>query len=172
MLTLVCPFMYIYTWASIHTTSIFKTSTEVLSVVLHTCCRNTQSCLVCRLKGKTLLLPCRVKNGQINYQRYITAAARTGGESFPFSQDTYSSPFINLSSFSVTLDPNESMPAPSRRNVFFSGTMLTLVCRFMYIYTWASIHTTSIFKTSTEVLSIVIHTCSKNTHSCLILYVV
>ena len=134
MLTLVYPFMYIYTWASIHTASIFKTSTEVLSIVLHTS-RNTQSCLVCRLKGKTLLLPCRVKNGQINYQRYITAAARTGGESFPFSQDTYSSPFINLSSFSVTLDPNESMPAPSRRNVFFSGTMVTLVCRFMYFYT-------------------------------------
>ena len=40
-----------------HTTNFFKTSTEVLSIVLHTSSRNTQSCLVCRLKGKTLLLP-------------------------------------------------------------------------------------------------------------------
>ena len=71
-------------------------------------------------------------------------------------------------SFSVTLDPNESMPAPSRRNVLFSGTMLTLVCPFMYIYTWASIHTTSIFKTSTEVLSIVLHTSSRNTQPCIV----
>ena len=47
-------------------------------------------------------------------------------------QSRYSSPFIN--SFSVTLDPNESMPAPSRRNLSFSGTMLTLVCPFIYIY--------------------------------------
>ena len=46
-----------YTWDFIHTTSIFKTSTEVLSIVLHTSSRNTQSCLVCCLKGKTLLLP-------------------------------------------------------------------------------------------------------------------
>ena len=36
---------------------IFKTGTEVLSIVLHTSSRNTQPCLVCRLKGKTLLLP-------------------------------------------------------------------------------------------------------------------
>ena len=46
-----------YTWASIHTAIIFKTSTEVLYIVLHTSSRNTQSCLVCRLKGKALLLP-------------------------------------------------------------------------------------------------------------------
>ena len=68
MLTLVCPSMYIYTWASIPTTSIFKTSTstEVLSIVLHTSSRNTQPCLVCRFKGKTILLPyCKVKNGKI-----------------------------------------------------------------------------------------------------------
>ena len=49
--------MYIYTWASIDATSIFKTSTEELSIVLHTSSSNMQSCLVCRLKGKTLLLP-------------------------------------------------------------------------------------------------------------------
>jgi len=36
---------------------IFKTGTEVLSIVLHTSSSNTRSCLVCRLKGKTLLLP-------------------------------------------------------------------------------------------------------------------
>ena len=36
---------------------IFKTGTEVLSIVLHHCSSNTRSCLVCRLKGKTLLLP-------------------------------------------------------------------------------------------------------------------
>ena len=59
------------------------------------------------------------------------------------------------------------MPAPSRRNVSFSGSMLTSLCPFMYIYTWASIYTTSIFKTGTEVLSIVLHTCSSNTRSCL-----
>ena len=76
--------------------------------------------------------------------------------------------FKTASPFSVTLDPNEGMPAPSRRNVFFSGTMLSLVCPFMYIYTRASIHTTSIFKTSTEVLSIVLHTSSRNTQSCLV----
>ena len=35
---------------------IFKTGTEVLSIVLHTSSSNTRSCLVCRLKGKTLLL--------------------------------------------------------------------------------------------------------------------
>ena len=35
----------------------FKTGTEVLSIVLHTSSSNTRSCLVCRLKGKTLLLP-------------------------------------------------------------------------------------------------------------------
>ena len=57
MLTLVCRIRYIYTWAFIDTTSTFKTSTEVLSIVLHTSSRNTQLCLVCRLKGKTLLLP-------------------------------------------------------------------------------------------------------------------
>ena len=80
----------------------------------------------------------------------------------------YSSPFINLSPFfSVTLAPNESMPAPSRRDVFFSGTMLTLVCPFMYIYKWASIHT-SIFKTSTEGLPIVLHISSRNTQPCLV----
>ena len=36
---------------------IFKTGTEVLSIVLHTCSSNTRSCHVCGLKGKTLLLP-------------------------------------------------------------------------------------------------------------------
>ena len=91
-----------------------------------------------------------------------TKAARLGR----FGQDIHHHS-TQVLSFSVTLDPNESMPAPSRRNVFFSGTMLTLVYRFMYIYTWASIHTTSIFKTSTEVLSIVLHTC-RNTQSCLV----
>ena len=35
---------------------IFKTGTEVLSIVLHTCSSNTRSCLECRLKGETLLL--------------------------------------------------------------------------------------------------------------------
>ena len=35
---------------------IFKTGVEVLSIVLHTS-SNTRSCLECRLKGKTLLLP-------------------------------------------------------------------------------------------------------------------
>ena len=73
-----------------------------------------------------------------------------------------------VSPFSVALDPNESMPAPSRRKVFFSGTMLTLACPFMFIYTWASIHTTSIFKTRTEVLSIVVHTSFRKTQSCLV----
>ena len=34
-----------------------KTGTEVLSIVLDTSSSNTRSCLVCRLKGKTLLLP-------------------------------------------------------------------------------------------------------------------
>ena len=108
------------------------------------------------------------RNRRINYQRYITAAARTGGESIPFCQDIHHHSSTYVLSFSVTLDPNKSMPAPSRRNVFFSGTMLNLVCRFMHIYTWASIHTTSIFKTNTEVLSIALHTCSRNTQSCLV----
>ena len=36
---------------------IFKTGTEVLSIVLHTSSSKTRSCLECRLKGKTLLLP-------------------------------------------------------------------------------------------------------------------
>ena len=36
---------------------IFKTGTEVLSIVLHTSSSNTRSCFECRLKGKTLLLP-------------------------------------------------------------------------------------------------------------------
>ena len=36
---------------------IFKTGTEVLSIILHTSSSNTRSCLVRRLKGKTLLLP-------------------------------------------------------------------------------------------------------------------
>ena len=49
--------------------------------------------------------------------------------------------FKTASPFSVTLDPNEGMPAPSRRNAFFSGAMLTLVYPFMCIYIWASIHT-------------------------------
>ena len=75
MLTLVCPFMYIYTWASVHTTSIFKTSTEVLSIVLHTSSRNTQPCLVCRLKGNTLFsLTCKVKNGEILYALSLTTS--------------------------------------------------------------------------------------------------
>ena len=34
----------------------FKTGTEVLSIVLHTSSSNTRSCLVCRSKGKTILL--------------------------------------------------------------------------------------------------------------------
>ena len=83
-------------------------------------------------------------------------------------QSGYSSPFINVSPFFLrNFGPERSMPAPSRRDVSFSGTMLTLVCPFMYIYTWASILTTSIFKTSTEVLSIVLHT-SRNTQPCLV----
>ena len=73
MLTLVCPFIYIYTWASIHTTIIFKTGTEVLSIVLHTSSRNTQPCLVCCLKGKTsFFLTCKVKNGQIWHALSLT----------------------------------------------------------------------------------------------------
>ena len=34
-----------------------STEAVVLSIVLHTSSSNTRSCLVCRLKGKTLLLP-------------------------------------------------------------------------------------------------------------------
>ena len=105
---------------------IFKTGTEVLSIVLHTSSSNTRSCLVCRLKGKTLLLPtCTVKNGQVNCERHITTRrftggeSRTGGESFPFGQDFHHHSSTCVLSFSVTLDPNESMPAPSRRNVLF-----------------------------------------------------
>ena len=62
------------------------------------------------------------RNGQINYERYITAAALYRRRIAyrwrivsPLSR--YASPFMNLSPFFVTLDPNESMPAPSRRNV-------------------------------------------------------
>ena len=111
------------------------------------------------------ILP-RANPTAIKPDQCLTAAAPTGGESFHFSQDIHHHSSTYVLSFSVTLDPNESMPAPSRRNVFFSGTMLTLVCPFMYIYAWASIHTTSIFKTSTEVLSIVLDTPSRNTQSC------
>ena len=41
----------------------------------------------------------------------------TGGESFPFCQEIRHHSSTEVLSFSVTLDPNESMPAPSRRNV-------------------------------------------------------
>ena len=71
-------------------------------------------------------------------------------------------------SFLRNFGPERSMPAPCRRNLFFSGTMLTLLCPLMYIYTWVYINTTSIFKTSTEVLSIVLHTSSRNTQACLV----
>ena len=113
------------------------------------------------------------RNGQINYERYIAATALyrwriAYGWRIVSLLSRYSSPFINVSPFFLrNFGPERSMPAPSRRDVSFSGTMLTLVCPFMYIYTWASILTTSIFKTSTEGLSIVLHTSSSKTRSCL-----
>ena len=148
MLTLVCRLMYIYTWASIHITSIFKTSTEVLSIVLHTCSSNTQSRLVCRLKGKTLLLPftCRVKNGQIIYERYITAAALYRWRiayrwRIVSLLSRYSSLFINLSPFFLhNFGPERKHALLLLDETFFSGTMLTLVFRLMYIYGPTSIH--------------------------------
>ena len=57
----------------LRSTNILKTSTEMLSIVLHTSSRNTQSCLVCYLKGKTLLLlSCKLKNDQILYALSLT----------------------------------------------------------------------------------------------------
>ena len=106
------------------------------------------------------------------HERYITAAAlyrwKIAYRWRIVSQDIHHHSSTKVLSFTVTLDPNEIMPAPSRRNVFFSGAMLTLVCPFIYIYTWASIHTTSMLTTSTEVLSIVLHTCFRDTQLCLV----
>ena len=143
---------------------IFKTGTEVLSIVLLTCSSNARSCLVCRLKGKTLLLPYlygeerpNQLRGASTTRRFTGGESRTSGESFPFCQDIHHHSSTYVLSFSVTLDPNESMPAPSRRNVLLRHhahpCLPFNVHLWPYIYTWASIDATSIFKTGTEVFS-------------------
>ena len=66
------------------------------------------------MKTRTHCLPNLRRH--ITTRRFTGGESRTGGDSFPFCQDILS-PFINLSPFSVTLYPNESMSAPSRRNV-------------------------------------------------------
>ena len=103
-----------------------------------------------------------MKNGQINY----AALYRWILVSLP---SRYSSPFINLSPFVVTLDPNESMPAPSinRRNVFRQHAAPGLPFNVGHLYMGLYRYYKGIFKTGTEVLSIVLHTCSSNTRSCL-----
>ena len=99
MLTLVCPFTCIYTWASIYTTSILKTSTEVLSIVLHTS-RNTQS--VCRLKGKTLLLTCKVKNGQILYALSLTTPRPPAPSHLPVFSGLFLQGILLCTNFTAT----------------------------------------------------------------------
>ena len=136
-----------YTWASIDTTSIFKTCTEVLYIVLHTSSSNMQSWLVCRLKGKTPFSPTRrVKNRQLNYERYITAAALYRWRiayrwRIVSLLSRYSSLFINLSPFFLhNFGPERKHALLLLDETFFSGTMLTLVFRLMYIYGPTSIH--------------------------------
>ena len=65
----------------------------------------------------------------------------TGGESFPFCQEIRHHSSTEVLSFSVTLDPNESMPAPSRQNVLLRHhahpCLPFNVHLWPYIYTWA-----------------------------------
>ena len=112
MLTLDRRLMYIYTWASIDATRAFSRQALkccLLSYTLLLAIRGRFLCVVWRARH-SFSFTCRVKSGQINYAalyrwRIVSLLSR------------YSSPYINLSPFFVTLDPNESMPAPSRRNV-------------------------------------------------------
>ena len=112
------------------------------------------------------------KSGTSPLRRYTGGKSRTGGQSFPFCQDIHHHSSTQVLSLSVTLDPNEGMPAPSRRNVLLRHhahpCLPFNIHQWPYIYTWASIDTTSIFNTSTEVLSIVLHTSSSNMQSCLV----
>ena len=105
-------------------------------------------------------------------RRFTGGESSTGGESFPFCQDIHHHSSTQVLSFSVTLDPNDSMAASSWRNVLLrhhTHPCLPFdVHLWPYIYTWASTDTTSIFMTSTEVLSIVVHTSSSNMQSCLV----
>ena len=115
----------------------------------------------------------RVKNGQINYGRYITAAALYRWRiayrwRIVSLLSRYSSPFINLRPFFVTLDPNEIMPAPFRRKVLLRHHAAScLPFNVGYLYKGLYRYYKGIFKTGTEVLSIVLHTCSSNARSCL-----
>ena len=104
--------------------------------------------------------------------RHFTGGeSRTGGESFPFCQDIHHHSSTYVLSFSVTLDPNEGMPDPPRRNVLLRHhahpCLPFNVHLWPYIYAWGSIYTTSIFKTSTEVLYVGLQVPSSNMQSCL-----
>ena len=130
-----------------------------MSYTLLLAIRGRLLCVVRRARH-SFSLTCRVKNGQINY----AALYRWILVSLP---SRYSSPFINLSPFFVTLDPNESMPAPSRRNVLLRHHAHPCL-PFHVGHLYMGLYRYYIFKTGTEVLSIVLHTSSSNTRSCLV----
>ena len=150
MLALVCHFMYIYTWASgplyilqAFSRQVLKCCLLSLALLLAICSR----VLYVVWRARHSFSPTRtVKNRQLNYERYITAASLCRWRiayrwRIVSLLSRYSSLFINLSPFFLhNFGPERKHALLLLDETFFSGTMLTLVFRLMYIYGPTSIH--------------------------------